>query len=86
MLLILSNDIDSLLRAAQIGFFKIPSVFNGARAIPRPGIQLAEPELQTNAVSRVSTVLCRLFANTLTASTIASWVRRSRGRVPLDRT
>ncbi len=40
------NDIDSLLRAAQIGFFKIPSVFNGARARPRPGLQLAEPELQ----------------------------------------
>ena len=40
------NDIDSLLRAARVGFFKIPEVFNGARAIPRPGIQLAEPELQ----------------------------------------
>ena len=40
------NDIESLLRAAQIGFIKIPSVFNGARARPRPGLQLAEPELQ----------------------------------------
>lgn len=40
------NDIDSLLRAAQIGFSKIPSVFNGIRARPRPGLQLAEPELQ----------------------------------------
>ena len=40
------NDIDSLLRAAQIGFIKIPSIFNGSRARPRPGLQLAEPELQ----------------------------------------
>ncbi|MEJ2115502.1 MAG: efflux RND transporter permease subunit, partial [Gammaproteobacteria bacterium] len=42
------NDIDSLLRAAQIGFVKIPEVFNGTRAQPRPGLQLAEPELQLN--------------------------------------
>ncbi len=42
------NDIDSLLRTAQIGFVKIPAVFNGARARPRPGLQLAEPELQLN--------------------------------------
>ncbi len=40
------NNIENLLRAAQIGFFKIPTVFSGARAIPKPGIQLAEPELQ----------------------------------------
>ena len=40
------SDIDSLLRAALIGFVKIPSVFNGSRARPRPGLQLAEPELQ----------------------------------------
>jgi len=40
------SDIESLLRAAQVGFVKIPSVFNGSRARPRPGLQLAEPELQ----------------------------------------
>lgn len=40
------NDIESLLRAAQIGFFKIPTIFSGVRARPRPGLQLAEPELQ----------------------------------------
>ena len=40
------NDIDSLLHAARVGFFKIPSVFSGARANPKPGLQLAEPELQ----------------------------------------
>ena len=40
------SDIDSLLRAARIGFFKIPTVFEGVRARPRPGLQLAEPELQ----------------------------------------
>ena len=41
------NDIDSLLRAAQIGFFKIPQIFGPkTRARPRPGLQLAEPELQ----------------------------------------
>ena len=43
------NDIDSLLRAAQIGFVKIPQVFGPTtRAQPRPGLQLAEPELQMN--------------------------------------
>ena len=40
------SDIDSLLRAARVGFFQIPQVFNGTRARPRPGLQLAEPELQ----------------------------------------
>ena len=40
------NDIDSLLRAARIGFMKIPQIFDGKRARPTPGIQLAEPELQ----------------------------------------
>ena len=43
------NDIDSLLRAAQIGFVQIPQVFGPkTRARPRPGLQLAEPELQMN--------------------------------------
>ncbi len=43
------NDIDSLLRAAQIGFITIPQVFGPkTRARPRPGLQLAEPELQLN--------------------------------------
>jgi len=41
------SNIDSLLRAAQIGFVKIPQVFGPkTRARPRPGLQLAEPELQ----------------------------------------
>jgi len=41
------NDIDSLLRAAQVGFVKVPQVFGPkTRARPRPGLQLAEPELQ----------------------------------------
>lgn len=40
------NDIESLLHAARAGFFKIPSVFYGIRANPKPGLQLAEPELQ----------------------------------------
>ncbi len=41
------NDIDSLLRAAQVGFITIPQVFGPqTRARPRPGLQLAEPELQ----------------------------------------
>ena len=40
------NDIESLLHAARAGFFKIPNVFAGARANPKPGLQLAEPELQ----------------------------------------
>ena len=41
------NDINSLLRAAQIGFVQIPKVFGpNTRARPRPGLQLAEPELQ----------------------------------------
>ncbi len=40
------KDIDSLLRAARIGFMKIPLVFNGERARPIPGLQLAESELQ----------------------------------------
>jgi len=41
------NDIDSLMRAAQIGFITIPQVFGPkTRARPRPGLQLAEPELQ----------------------------------------
>ncbi len=43
------SDIDSLLRAAQVGFIKIPQVFGPkTRARPRPGLQLAEPELQMN--------------------------------------
>ncbi|MGI9227174.1 MAG: efflux RND transporter permease subunit, partial [Gammaproteobacteria bacterium] len=43
------NDIDSLLRAAQVGFINIPQVFGPkTRARPRPGLQLAEPELQMN--------------------------------------
>ena len=40
------RDIDGLLRAARAGFFKIPEVFNQTQARPRPGLQLAEPELQ----------------------------------------
>ena len=41
------NDIDSLLRAAQVGFVQVPQVFGPAtRARPRPGLELAEPELQ----------------------------------------
>ncbi len=40
------SNIDSLLRAAQVGFFKIPTIFEGVRPRPRPGLQLAEPELQ----------------------------------------
>ena len=40
------NDIESLLHAARTGFFKIPTVFPGIRANPKPGLQLAEPELQ----------------------------------------
>ena len=41
------NDIDSLLRAAQVGFVQVPQVFGPkTRARPRPGLQLAEPELQ----------------------------------------
>jgi len=41
------SDIDSLLRAAQVGFVQIPQVFGPkTRARPRPGLQLAEPELQ----------------------------------------
>ncbi|MCY3803207.1 MAG: efflux RND transporter permease subunit [Gammaproteobacteria bacterium] len=40
------NDIESLLHAARMGFFKIPTVFPGIRANPKPGLQLAEPELQ----------------------------------------
>lgn len=40
------NNIDSLLRAARTGFMKIPQVFEGKRARPTPGLQLAEPELQ----------------------------------------
>ncbi|MEM7401551.1 MAG: efflux RND transporter permease subunit [Pseudomonadota bacterium] len=41
------NDIDSLLRAAQIGFVQVPQVFGPkTQAQPRPGLQLAEPELQ----------------------------------------
>ncbi len=43
------SDIDSLLRAAQVGFVQIPQVFGPkTRARPRPGLQLAEPELQMN--------------------------------------
>ncbi len=43
------NNIDSLLRAAQIGFITIPQVFGPkTRARPLPGLQLAEPELQLN--------------------------------------
>ena len=41
------NDIDSLLRAAQVGYVQIPKVFGPkTRAQPRPGLQLAEPELR----------------------------------------
>ena len=40
------NDIDSLLRAARIGFAKIPTIFNGTRPSPSPGLELAEPELR----------------------------------------
>ena len=40
------SNIDDLLQAARVGFAKIPEVFNGARARPRPGLELAEPELQ----------------------------------------
>ena len=40
------NDMERLLQAARLGFMKIPEVFGGARARPRPGLELAEPELQ----------------------------------------
>jgi len=40
------SDIDSLLRAARVGFAKIPEIFNGTRARPSPGLELAEPELR----------------------------------------
>ncbi len=40
------GDIDELLEAARVGFGAIPGVFGGARARPRPGLELAEPELR----------------------------------------
>lgn len=40
------SDIDSLLEAARAGFAKIPEIFHGTRARPRPGLELAEPELR----------------------------------------
>lgn len=42
------SDLDRLLQAARTGFMKLPEVFGGARARPRPGLELAEPELQMN--------------------------------------
>ncbi len=43
------NNIENLLRAAQSAYIQIPAVF-GVRAISRPGLQLAEPELQLTPI------------------------------------
>ena len=41
-----SRDIDSLLQSAIAAFVLIPEKLPGARVRPRPGLELAEPELQ----------------------------------------
>ena len=40
------RNIDALLETAQVGFAAIPQKIPGARVRPRPGLELAEPELQ----------------------------------------
>lgn len=40
------RDIDALIEAAQLGFITIPQKLESARVRPRPGLELAEPELQ----------------------------------------
>ena len=40
------RNIDALIEAAQLGFVTIPQKLAGARVRPRPGLELAEPELQ----------------------------------------
>ena len=40
------RNIDSLLETARVGYGMIPGVLQGTRARPRPGLQLAEPELR----------------------------------------
>jgi len=40
------RNIDALLEAARVGFAAIPQKIPGARVRPRPGLELAEPELQ----------------------------------------
>ena len=40
------RNIDALIEAAQQGFVAIPQKLPGARVRPRPGLELAEPELQ----------------------------------------
>ena len=40
------RNIDALIEAAQLGFVAIPQKLAGARVRPRPGLELAEPELQ----------------------------------------
>ena len=40
------RNIDALLEAALVGFIAIPQKLPGARVRPRPGLELAEPELQ----------------------------------------
>lgn len=42
------RNIDALLEAALAGFITIPQKLPGARVRPRPGLELAEPELQFN--------------------------------------
>lgn len=41
-----SRDIDSLIESATLAFLTIPEKLPGARVRPRPGLELAEPELQ----------------------------------------
>ena len=40
------RNIDALLETARVGFAAIPQKIPGARVRPRPGLELAEPELQ----------------------------------------
>ena len=40
------RNIDALIEAAQLGFITIPQKLQNARVRPRPGLELAEPELQ----------------------------------------
>lgn len=41
-----SRDIDTLIESASLAFTTIPEKLPGARVRPRPGLELAEPELQ----------------------------------------
>ncbi len=47
-----ARDIDSLLKAAQIGFFTIKQTFEGSSVRPFPGLDLAEPELSLSPNER----------------------------------